>query len=238
VPRAPVPRASVRDLIGSDDVDVACSVQRRLSDDRLAAGARIVGRKIGCTSLAVQRQLGADRSAFGVLDDMDVTDSPEVPSGRLLQPKTEAEVAFVLAADLAEGPFDAARVRSAVAHAVAALESVDSRIAGWDISFGDSVADNASIGLFVFGSRRRPLRPRRGHGSPRPLATWASRYGQATVFSPEPSDPWCRSGRVSCISPSSADRGPSPPRSAPGNQRDGRSSHSTTTAGTRPRPGK
>ena len=153
-----VPCAPVRDLIGPDDVELAYAVQQRSTRDRLAAGARIVGRKIGLTSPAVQRQLGVDRPDFGVLfDDMDVSAAAEVPSGRLLQPKTEAEVAFVLGEDLADGPLDAAQVRGAVAYAVAALEIVDSRIAGWDITFGDTVADNASSGLFVLGERRLTL---------------------------------------------------------------------------------
>jgi 2-keto-4-pentenoate hydratase len=99
-----------------------------------------------------------DRPDFGVLfADMDVSRLPAVPSGRLLQPRTEAEVAFVLAEDLAEGPLDAAQVRGAVAYAAAALEIVDSRIAGWDITFGDTVADNASSGLFVLGETRLTL---------------------------------------------------------------------------------
>jgi 2-keto-4-pentenoate hydratase len=156
--RAGVPCRPVRDLIGTDDVEQAYAVQRRLTDRRLAEGARVVGRKIGLTSPAVQAQLGVDRPDFGVLfDDMDVSGLPEVPSERLLQPKTEAEIAFVLGEDLAEGPLDAAQVRGAVAYAVAALEIVDSRIAGWDITFGDTVADNASSGLFVLGEQRLTL---------------------------------------------------------------------------------
>jgi 2-keto-4-pentenoate hydratase len=95
--RAGVPCRPVRDLIGTDDVEQAYAVQRRLTDRRLAEGARVVGRKIGLTSPAVQAQLGVDRPDFGVLfDDMDVSGLPEVPSERLLQPKTEAEIAFVL----------------------------------------------------------------------------------------------------------------------------------------------
>src|SRR3954470_14650582 len=153
-----VPCDPVRDLIGADDIDLAYAVQRQLTERRLAEGARIVGRKIALTSPAVQRQLGVDRPDFGVLfADMDVSRLPAVPSGRLLQPRTEAEVAFVLAEDLGEGSFDAAQVRAAVAYAVAALEIVDSRIAGWDITFGDTVADNASSGLFVLGERRLTL---------------------------------------------------------------------------------
>src|SRR3954453_4224529 len=156
--RTGVPCAPVRDLIGPADVELAYAVQQRATRDRIAAGGRVVGRKIGLTSPAVQRQLGGDRPGFGGLfDDMDVSDLAQVPSGRLLQPRTEAEVAFVLAEDLGEGSFDAAQVRAAVAYAVAALEIVDSRIAGWDITFGDTVADNASSGLFVLGERRLTL---------------------------------------------------------------------------------
>ncbi len=153
-----VPCAPVRDLIGASDIELAYGVQRILTQRRLAAGARVVGRKIGLTSPAVQRQLGVDRPDFGVLfDDMDVSAMREVPSERLLQPKAEAEVAFVLGEDLEDGPLDPAQVRGAVDYAVAALEIVDSRVAGWDITFGDTVADNASSGLFVLGERRLTL---------------------------------------------------------------------------------
>jgi 2-keto-4-pentenoate hydratase len=153
--RTGVPCRPVRDLIGTDDIGQAYAVQQRLTRSRVAAGARVVGRKIGLTSPAVQRQLGVDRPDFGVLfDDMDVSGLAEVPSDRLLQPKAEAEIAFVLGADLDEGPLDVGQVRAAVAYAVAALEIVDSRIVGWDITFGDTVADNASSGLFVLGENR------------------------------------------------------------------------------------
>jgi 2-keto-4-pentenoate hydratase len=151
------PCAPVRDLIGHTDVDAAYAVQLQLNQARQAAGARIVGRKIGLTSPAVQQQLGVDRPDFGVLfDDMEVPDGGQVPVSRLLQPKVEAEIAFVLGADLDDdlGP----RVlRAAVDHAVVALEIVDSRIEQWDISFADTVADNASSGLFVLGSRKLRL---------------------------------------------------------------------------------
>lgn len=152
------PCAPVRDLIGADDLDAAYAVQSRLVAARCAAGATVVGRKIGLTSAAVQQQLGVDRPDFGwLLDDMDLTGAAEIPASRLLQPKAEAEVAFVLAEDLADGPLDDTQVRAAVAHAVAALEIVDSRVAGWDIRFADTVADNASSGLYVLGTERRSL---------------------------------------------------------------------------------
>ncbi|WP_280262961.1 2-keto-4-pentenoate hydratase [Nocardia abscessus] len=156
--RSGTPCAPVRDLIGADDVAAAYAVQERLTVERIAAGAEVVGRKIGLTSPAVQRQLGVDQPDFGVLfDDMHYRQGTPVPLSRLLQPKVEAEIAFVLAQDLTDGPLDAQQIRGAVDYAVAALEIVDSRIAGWDITFGDTVADNASSGLFVLGTERRTL---------------------------------------------------------------------------------
>jgi 2-keto-4-pentenoate hydratase len=152
------PCSPVRDLIGSTDVGAAYAVQERLTAARLADGATVVGRKIGLTSPAVQAQLGVDRPDFGVLfADMQCSEEQAVEMGRLLQPKVEAEIAFVLESDLDQGSLDVNAVRRAVAHAAPALEIVDSRIAGWDITFGDTVADNASSGLFVLGSERRTL---------------------------------------------------------------------------------
>lgn len=145
------PCSPVRDLIGASDVTAAYAVQQQLTQARVIDGARIVGRKIGLTSPAVQEQLGVDQPDFGVLfDDMDVT-GRLVPMGRLLQPKAEAEIAFVLGADL-DGPLNIDRVRAAVAASYVALEIVDSRVRDWDISFADTVADNASSGLYALGS--------------------------------------------------------------------------------------
>ncbi|MEU6680137.1 fumarylacetoacetate hydrolase family protein [Streptomyces sp. NPDC046925] len=153
-----VPCPPVRDLIGSDDVKAAYAVQELLTARRLAAGGNITGRKIGLTSPAVQKQLGVDQPDFGVLfADMSVADGASVPLGELLQPKVEAEIAFVLGADLTEGALDATQIRAAVAHAVPALEIVDSRIADWDITFGDTVADNGSSALYVLGTPAKPL---------------------------------------------------------------------------------
>jgi len=153
-----LPCAPVRDLIGSDDVAAAYAVQSLVIAGRVASGSRVVGRKIGLTSPAVQQWLGVDTPDFGVLlDDMEYGEADTVPMDRLLQPRAEAEIAFVLAADLAEGPFTADSVRSAVDHARAAIEIVDSRVTEWDIRLGDTVADNASSGLYVLGAERRTL---------------------------------------------------------------------------------
>ncbi|MGG7104270.1 2-keto-4-pentenoate hydratase [Rhodococcus sp. 24CO] len=153
-----VPCAPVRDLIGSDDLVAAYAVQRRVDEIRRNAGAVVVGRKIGLTSVAVQQQLGVDQPDLGVLyADMDFTGSDSIPMDRLIQPKVEAEVAFVLGADLVDGPLDSAQVRDAIEYSVAAIEICDSRVESWDIKFGDTVADNASSGVYVLGTERRTL---------------------------------------------------------------------------------
>ena len=155
--RTGVPCDPVRDLIGDADVAVAYAVQQEIVQGRVASGARIAGHKIGLTSAAVQAQLGVDRPDFGVLlDDMQYPDAAPVPMSRLIQPKVEAEIAFVLGSPL-DGEVSDDAVRAAVDHGVVALEIVDSRIAAWDISFGDTVADNASSGLFVLGTQRLTL---------------------------------------------------------------------------------
>jgi len=156
-----VPCAPVRDLIGTDDLPAAYAVQQGLVQARLAGGATVVGRKIGATSEAVQRQLGVDQPDFGyLLDDMDVSRDDPISMRTLLQPRVEGEVAFVLAKDI--DPADEAEitielVRDAVEVALPALEIVDSRIADWAIGFTDTVADNASSGLFVVGTDGRSL---------------------------------------------------------------------------------
>ena len=151
--RTGVPCAPVRDLIGADDIAAAYAVQQEVNASR----GQAVGHKIGLTSAAVQRQLGVDRPDFGLLfADMDVSAADPVPLTGLLQPRIEAEVAFLLGADLT-GEITPAAVRAAVYRMAPALEIVDSRIAGWDISIADTIADNASSGLFVLGAGRVSL---------------------------------------------------------------------------------
>jgi 2-keto-4-pentenoate hydratase len=146
-----VPCAPVRDVIG--DIDAAYAVQASLTASRLAAGQRIVGRKIGLTSLAVQRQFGVFQPDFGVLfGDMALASGEPASLGSYLQPRIEAEVAFVLGRDITAPDATVADVLRATEFVLAAIEIVDSRIAGWDISITDTVADNASSGGFVLGT--------------------------------------------------------------------------------------
>ncbi len=152
-----VPCSPVTEFLGPDDIDAAYAVQQLLTERRVAHGARVIGRKIGLTSEAVQQQIGVDRPDFGALfDDMRYESDELIPITRLLQPKAEAEVAFLLEKDIVDAS-DAVTVRGAVALAFAALEIVDSRVADWEIGITDTVADNASSGVFVIGGTGMPL---------------------------------------------------------------------------------
>jgi 2-keto-4-pentenoate hydratase len=152
------PCAPVRALLPAGDVEAAYAVQSAWVANQVAAGARVVGRKIGLSNPVVQAQFGVGQPDFGVLlDTMACAAQAPVDSARTLQPKIEAEIAFVLAEDLDGDVIGRAEVAAATAYVVAALEIVDSRIAGWDISIVDTVADNASSGLFVLGDRKQGL---------------------------------------------------------------------------------
>ena len=152
------PCSPVRDLIAADDVGSAYAVQEANTRRWIGEGRRLVGRKIGLTSKAVQKQLGVDQPDFGMLfADMAVCDGEPVAAGRVLQGKVEAEIAFVLERDIKCEQATMADVLRAVGYAVAAIEIVGSRVANWDIRLVDTVADNASSGLFVLGNMPRKL---------------------------------------------------------------------------------
>ena len=150
------PCAPVRTLLPAGDIGAAYAVQSAWMAGQVAAGDSVAGRKIGLTSPAVQAQLGVDQPDFGtLLATMDCPQGEPIDIGRLLQPRIEAEVAFVLADDLDAPDIGPDDVLAATGSVAAALEIVDSRVAGWDISIVDTVADNASSGLFTLGPERR-----------------------------------------------------------------------------------
>lgn len=151
------PIAPLRDEIaalGGDAIAAAYAVQQLNTARRVGMGHRLVGRKIGLTSTAVQKQLGVDSPDFGALfAEMAVGDGEEIAWSCLQQPKAEAEIALVLERDLPHERHTVADIIGATAYAVAAIEVVGSRIANWDIRLIDTVADNASSSLFVLGTR-------------------------------------------------------------------------------------
>ncbi len=154
--KAPV--APLRDGLAPTDEGAAYEVQTVNTRVWIAEGRRPVGRKIGLTSATVQAQLGVDRPDYGVLfDDMAIDDGGVLGASHVLQPRAEAEVALVLARDLDNPQAGIQDVIGAVAYALPAIEIVDSRIADWQISFADTVADNGSSAFFVLGNEPRSL---------------------------------------------------------------------------------
>lgn len=140
------------------DVASAYAVQEVNTRLRLAAGERIVGRKIGLTSPAVQAQLGVDEPDYGMLwDSDDVSSVTSVSMSTLIQPKVEAEIAFVFERPISNPDPGLDEIAAAVGYATAAVEIVDSAIADWRITLADTVADNASGAKFVLGSDRRKI---------------------------------------------------------------------------------
>ncbi|MFW5967371.1 MAG: 2-keto-4-pentenoate hydratase [Persicimonas sp.] len=145
-----------------DDFDVerayevqGLNIARRLEGEGLhGRPAQLVGRKVGLTSHAIQDWLGVDEPDFGaLLDDMIADDGAAIDMDRLVQPRAEAELAFVLDRPL-EGPgITPARVIRATGFILPAIEIIDSRIANWDIEYADTIADNASSAMFVLGNR-------------------------------------------------------------------------------------
>lgn len=151
--RSGVACAPIRDLIGEISQDDAYAVQEKYLAAERAAGSRIVGRKIGLTSQAVQQQFGVAQPDFGVLFDHMIHGSSEpIDLGSLLQPRVEGEIAFVLSRDLDSPTTTVAEVLRATDYVLPAIEIVDSRIAGWDIRITDTIADNASSGAVVLGT--------------------------------------------------------------------------------------
>lgn len=148
----------LRDGLSPTDVDGAYAVQTINTRYWEAQGRQIAGRKAGLTAKAVQSQLGVDQPDFGVLfHDMRVADGGTLDPAKALQPKAEAEIAFVLGADLPDPDATVEGVAAAVASVHAAIEIVDSRIADWKITFADTVADNGSSAFFVLADTGLPL---------------------------------------------------------------------------------
>ncbi len=127
-------------------------VQQRMLARRLEAGERVVGKKIGVTSAAVMNMLGVFQPDFGyMLDGMIVAQGESIAMSTLIQPKAEGEIAFILKRDLMGPGLSNADVLAATECVMPCFEIVDSRIRDWKIKIQDTVADNASCGVFVLG---------------------------------------------------------------------------------------
>ncbi|MBS7663612.1 2-oxopent-4-enoate hydratase [Pseudomonas lalucatii] len=136
----------------------AYAIQQQLIARRLDDGERVVGKKIGVTSQAVMNLLGVAQPDFGILTDaMTVNSGEAISTASLIQPKAEGELAFVLKHDLMGPGVTVADVLRATEGVMVCFEIVDSRIRDWKIKIQDTVADNASCGVFVLSDRLVPV---------------------------------------------------------------------------------
>lgn len=138
-------------------VEEAYNIQLDNIQVKLENGKMISGKKIGLTSLAMQQLLGVNEPDYGhLLQSMEVNNGGVISRQQLLEPKVEGEIAFFLKKELAGQNVTVADVLDATEYVAAALEIVDSRIAGWKIKLCDTIADNASSGLYVLGDKKIP----------------------------------------------------------------------------------
>src|SRR6478609_1491508 len=139
-------------------IEDAYAIQSHNIERRIKAGAHVIGRKVGLTSKPMQQLLGVDEPDYGVLlDDMVVEDGDLIALSSLVQPRVEAEMAFLMETDLVGPGVTTARALAAIAGVLPSIEVVDSRVADWKIKLVDTVADNASSGLFVMGGSLRKV---------------------------------------------------------------------------------
>ncbi|KAK6368225.1 hypothetical protein LTS17_009966 [Exophiala oligosperma] len=147
-------RQSFKELTLED----AYAIQKQNIDFQLSQGARVIGAKIGLTSVAVQKQIGVETPDYGVLlDNMEYPEGLPIPISRLQQPKIEAEIAFILGHDIDVPRPTVIDVIQAIDYVAPALEIVGSRIENWNIGLIDTVSDNASSSGYIIGTPLRRL---------------------------------------------------------------------------------
>ncbi|ORV11337.1 2-keto-4-pentenoate hydratase [Mycobacterium celatum] len=137
------------------DVVDAYEIQLINIRQRVAGGARVVGHKVGLSSLAMQQMMGVDEPDYGhLLDEMQVFEDKPVPAANYLYPRVEVEVGFILADDLPGAECTEDDVLEATAAFAPAIELIDTRITDWKIALCDTIADNASSAGYVLGKER------------------------------------------------------------------------------------
>ena len=136
-------------------VEDSYEISKVMTENRVAAGEKVIGKKIGLTSKVVQNMLGVGQPDFGFLTDgMAYSQGEEMPiSEKLIQPKAEGEIAFIMKRDVMGPGLTVADIMAATECVMPCFEVVDSRVENWKIKIQDTVADNASCGLFVLGDQ-------------------------------------------------------------------------------------
>lgn len=153
--RNKIPIDPLTDQCPDISVEDAYQIQQRMVSRRLGDGEKIIGKKIGVTSRVVQALIGFNQPDFGQLTSgMLYHEDDDISLDHLISPRAEAEVAFVLKHDLIGPGVTAVDVIAATDYVTSCFEIVDSRIKNWNISIQDTVADNASCGIFVLGQNR------------------------------------------------------------------------------------
>jgi len=153
------PIAPITDREPDITIEDAYRIQQRMIERRLQKGETVIGKKIGVTSKAVQQMLKVYQPDFGLLlSGMVYGEGQAIPVDSMIAPRAEAEVAFILKRDLNGPGVTAADVLRATDYVLPCFEIVDSRIQDWKIKIQDTVADNASCGVFVLGGQMRALR--------------------------------------------------------------------------------
>ncbi|WAH97581.1 2-keto-4-pentenoate hydratase [Arthrobacter sp. MMS18-M83] len=155
-----VPVAPLRDRLDGMDLADAYYVQTAQLEHHLAAGRVLAGRKVGLTSLAMQKQLGVGSPDFGFFfEDMVHHDGARIPASGFIQPKVEPEFGFVLKSRLQGPGVTLEQAAAAIGGVYPAIEIIDSRITDWDIKLVDTVADNASCGAIAVGTQPLDVDP-------------------------------------------------------------------------------
>ena len=146
------------------DLEVAYAIQAALIERKRASGRSVIGWKIGLTSRAMQQALNIETPDSGVLlDDMVFADGAQIPAGRFIQPRIEAEIAFIMNAPLKGEQVTREEVLAATEFVAPSLEILDTRILRTDPDTGkarvitDTISDNAANAGIVLGQQRHAV---------------------------------------------------------------------------------
>lgn len=135
------------------DLPFAYAVQSAWREHAISQGRRVVGHKIGLTALSVQQQFDVNQPDSGTIyADTEIPNGETVPINRLIQPRIEAEIAFVLGRDITHQDITTAELLRSIEFILPSFEIVDSRIENWNIKITDTVADNGSAAGYVVGT--------------------------------------------------------------------------------------
>ena len=152
------PIVQLTERLPNISVAEAYAIQQHIVNSRLAAGELIVGRKIGLTSVAMQEMLGVHEPDYGhILSKSMINEGEPISMRRLIQPRVESEICFVLKSDLKGPGVTVANVLAATAGVIPAFEIIDSRFQNWKVKLQDTIADSASGALVVLGAKLTPI---------------------------------------------------------------------------------